>query len=167
MEEYSQDTRPQRETPSVAAKALKLLSFPIAAISGFWVAKQRIYKDAYENARDTGFLKGLAGKTGERTQKMQEIAREALERIENGETVEVLKKTRPLNKEINEKIAKRMQSLGLGNIRQQWDFTRPDQKHAAAIEFITVAGISIGALLAVAHFMESRAAQDIPEGYAR
>ncbi len=131
------------------AKAIKVIAMPIAAASGYWVAARRIYVNAYDNAKEHGLFRDLIN--GERKQGMERIGAKAVAAAKAKTEYEILEESIPFHKVHTDKVLERFKDVGLGSTRKRWGFLRTDQKQAAIIEFMTVAGIAIGALLTVAN----------------
>ena len=137
------------ESDGFVSKAIKALTFPIAAVSGYWVAARRIYVNAYDNAKEHGLLKDLVN--GKRKEGLEAIGREALAAVAANKQYNILEKSVPFHNAHNEKVLEHFKKIGLGTTGKRWQFLRGDQKQAAMIEFMTVAGIAVGALLTVAN----------------
>ena len=137
------------EKDGFLSKAIKVLTLPVAAISGYWVAARRVYVNAYDNAKDHGIFKDLVN--GERKRGLDEIGKEALDAVAAHKEYDILAKSVPFHETHNAKVLERFKAVGLGTTAKRWKFLRVDQKQAAMIEFMTVAGIAVGALLTLAN----------------
>ncbi len=145
------DNNGNSEGNGFLSKAIKILSLPIAAVSGYWVASRSIFNHTYANVKDHDILSDLTGKDTERHKKMTQIGKEAREAANSKTMYEITEKSVPLHADHYEKVLERFKYAGLGTTRKRWKFLRPDQKDAVLIEFMTVAGIAVGALLTLAN----------------
>lgn len=183
-----QSTQPRivelSQNDSWLRKTLKVVMFPVAGISGYWVAAQSVYNSAYNNAKDHGLFNTpskekveeyrrtdkrpsvndkqpegvdrLVGERGQRLNRLAGNARNIVESIVMGEPADIITGASQINKEVDAKVAERMKAAGLGSTRKRWKYLRNDQKHAAAAEFMTIAGIAAAGIGAVLSLTENR-----------
>jgi hypothetical protein len=144
------ETEPKRTSAETGflSKALKVLAFPVAAVSGYWFAQTSIRNSAYDNAKFTGAVKGVSEPHRDALQKIGEKANAI---IEKGKTFDLPKEVRPLFEEHAPLVTKRLEDLNLGTLRKQWGFTSKYQKQQAIMNGLTAAGIAIGAVLSIAN----------------
>lgn len=140
----------QKSTDEVGwgSKALKLLGFPIAAISGYWSGSVSIRNSAYDNAKEHGLFDDFHSSSHD---SMKNIGAKARQAISEGKPFDILTESVPLHTMRDAQIAERLEKVGLGNFEKQWKFTSRYQKQNALLNGLTVAGIAIGAIFSMAH----------------
>ena len=185
MDRFDSHHQEPEQRDSLLRKVLKILMFPIAGLSGYWVAAQSVYNSAYDNAKDVGLfntpskdtveewrrtgkrphfadkdLKGvdqLVGPNGQRKRRLFGNARSTVEAIVMGEAADIKPGAIEINEEIDAKVAKRMKEAKLGNTWERWKYLRNDQKHMAVIEGLTILGVSTAGLGAVLSYFDNKA----------
>lgn len=138
----------ESDTPGMLTRILKVAAYPIAVISGYWVTKVTVHNYAYDNAK---FMKGVKSISEPHRSALQAIGEEADAVIKNGGTYDLPAKVSPLFEKHTPAVAERLEKLGLGTLRKQWNFTSTYQQHQAVINGLTAAGIAIGSLLMIAN----------------
>jgi hypothetical protein len=145
---------------SLLSKALKVVSLPVAAISGYIVTSINIRHSAYENAKDHGMFKDLSGSYKDakgnevitpRQEAMHALGEKVMAAEKIGQRVDVLAESIPLHANYGKSFTKRMETAKLGSFVKQWRFTSPFQQQNALINGLTVAGVAIGAILSIAN----------------
>jgi hypothetical protein len=162
-------TTDKSNEPSLLSKALKIIAFPIAAVSGWLVGKIHVQNAAYDNARFMNAFfdikddvkekktievvaQEVVEKEGYHTQ-LKKLVKTAVEEkvIAKPGTIDIYELTQDLRTENKALVTERMEKIGLGTLRKQWKFNMHYQRRDAIINSLTVAGIAIGAILSIAN----------------
>jgi hypothetical protein len=138
------------DEPGLLSKALKALSVPIGAVSGYIVTRINIRHSAYENAKNHNMFKDITGSGTKREQAMHVIGEAVIGAEKTGKQFEVLAQSIPLHADYQKAFTKRMETAKLGTFLKQWKFTSSFQQQNAVINGLTVAGVAIGAIYAIA-----------------
>jgi hypothetical protein len=150
-------TTPPSEKPGIVSKTLRVIAYPVSAFAGYWVAKQRIRDSAYENAKfhNAFGAKGEMVRRGEEGvqkfhEKLKEIGTEAQKAIRDGTPFDIVEKVGHHHAAHKQDVEAGLKAVGLGPLYKRWKFNTPHQKNMAILDGVTIAGISIGALLTMA-----------------
>jgi hypothetical protein len=146
MVEKNNAPEPVKHGP--VAKALGILAYPISAFTGFWVTRQSARSSVYDNAMFHDLTADLRNPLVEEAKAK---GREAAATIKAGGKVDFYEMTKEMHQNFSKDIETRMEGATLGKLHKKWKFMMPHQKHKALIHGFTAAGISIGALLAMAN----------------
>lgn len=145
---------PQNEqSGGIASRLLRVLAYPIAAISGYWAADVSAHNSAYNTAKSLGaFDDILAVSTPRSRLEIQELITDKIA------TKEFWSKALASKSEYQIKADERMYKMGLRGFRSKWDYMAKANRQDAILVGMTVAGIAIGALLTMA---ESKAINNL------
>ncbi len=177
-----------QKEPGFVSKALKVLMFPVAGISGFWATKLSMYNSAYTNASQQKLMRvpetkelldmgaervgdgmvELSGETGARTRGMKAVYEKMKNALLGGKQYEVTEESLPHHAKIDKIAEAHMENIGLGTMGKQWKFMRRDQKQQAIRGGLAVAGIATAGLGAVVNWLENKTlAQRVDEHAAK
>ncbi|MFO0388731.1 MAG: hypothetical protein ACK502_03300 [Alphaproteobacteria bacterium] len=150
------------EPDSLLGKALKIVAYPAAAFTGWWVTRNQIRHYTFEKLSKTG---GLTDIRQEFDTKIKNLTSEGVERIQQGNTEYSLRKvTKPVEQEYTAAIRERMRQLRVHTIERQSEYIYKPQFHKALIEGFTAASIMLGGLLILANSRSlSRAFGDVED----
>jgi hypothetical protein len=145
MEESN--TLPKKEAPTpFISKVLKWAGYPLAAISGYLVARNSVREDAYDTAKRFGVFDDILkeykpiNETNVKARLAGEITQE-----------EFLARSAMTKTGYSKAASERLEHMGIGEFPEMWNYIRRGSKQRAVIEGMTVAGIAIGAWLTIAN----------------
>jgi hypothetical protein len=162
--------------PGILSIALKWLSIPVTVFAGYFFGATHVHNAAYDRARRHNLIGPTpAQKLDEKNQPIfkdngepvlvkekptiilgkvdavnQGFKDAAAELVDKG-SVDLNKTIPTLDKAANAEIKESMKKIGLGNIFKQWDNIHASDKQEALMRAFTAAGITIGALFAIAN----------------
>lgn len=134
----------EEEVENIFSKMLKLVAYPVSAFSGYVFSKQIIRNATYDNLKYTGAFEDIREPHYKRLN-------DVTKRFMNKEPVDVIGETGQLHEAFKSRLSERIEEMGLGTLKKQWEFIHTTQKQNAMLTGFTAAGISIGALLTMAN----------------
>jgi hypothetical protein len=138
-----------KEEPGALSKALKFIAYPVAAFTGFLSARTTIRSHAYDNVLRHEATKDIHDDV---FVKMKEKGHWASDHIKAGKgSVDFIEETKAMHKTYEHAYETRMGELKLGSLWRRWKFNQPHQQQQVIINGLTVAGITLGAVLTMAH----------------
>jgi hypothetical protein len=143
------DIKPTHEKPddsSFLSKLLRFVAFPVAGVSGYYASLTEVRNKAHQVARQTGVLDDI-----DPLWEAQRKANAKL-RVEGAITeTEHLLRDRVNRAGHRAALDARMEYMGLGGFLPKLNYISRSSKQRALIDGMTVAGISLGALLTIAN----------------
>jgi hypothetical protein len=143
---------PAKESNAMV-RAIKWATVPMSAVVAYLFAKPEIHDFAYDRLKKYGYLNDIRDEFKPR---LDAANRPLVERIHNGETINIAKEEeiRQLTKEYAEAIEKRMTKTGLGNTIQKWGYLHKSNKLKVITNAATTGGIALGVMLGIANSEE-------------
>lgn len=136
------------DNPGLINRAIKVLAYPFSAVIGYWVTRSHIRNSTYDNLKEHG---GFSDILPSHDEGLRKSIGGAVERVNRGEIVEIVKETAPLQHEYTAAIRNRFRQMGVGDLSKQWGFIHKTQKHQAMLDGLTATGITLGSLLVIAN----------------
>ena len=144
--ELKSESQSSQEQSSLVGKAVKILSYPLAALSGFWAAKVSVHNSAYNTAKSLGAFDDILESA---TPKSKMDIKEGVQGIID--TAECYRRS-IVNKLSYQKLAdERMEKIGLDSFAKKWNYMAKANKQDAVLIGMTVFGVAIGALLTMSN----------------
>lgn len=152
----TETTVEKREKMPWVNRIISIAAYPIAGISGIWVAANELHNAAYQKA------KGLDGNPhfGEIQKLYDGKYVDIAKKFEDGllNTQQRLTAEWAVKKEYSKAVGGKMKALGFGDgwgrmedLPNKWHSVNRGTKQSAIISGLTVAGVAIGALLTIAN----------------
>jgi len=126
-------------------KVLKVVAFPIAAVSGWWTTLNSARGDAYRMGTEDGSIKDIVDAYHENKKPYIKARIEGKLPLE-----EFLKIEDKLRAQYRLDTDARMAHMGHGTLTGQMKYLRRSLRQKAALEGMTAAGVTLGVLLTVA-----------------
>jgi len=142
------------------AKALNVAAYPISGLLGLWTTANDVHYAAYVKLKTQKRADGKSIAFGDLEEKYGAQYAENGAKLVAGsiDAGEFLSKDLAIKELHSPQVGARMAAAGLGNewlglkkLPQKWQFIGRDGKQRAVISGLTIAGISIGALLTIAN----------------
>jgi len=146
------------DNPHIFNKILKVVAYPVAAISGLWVAGREVHNGVYQKASS---VEGNPIFGDIRSQFKPQYTKNAEEAVSGAISKEVfLANEFAIKTEHSRAIGERLEKIGFSNRNQgfgfknfaaKWKYVNNGTKQSAIIQGLTVSGIAIGAMLTIAN----------------
>lgn len=126
------------------SRLIKWLTYPIAAVSGFWAANVSVHNNAYNTAKTLGAFDDILDVATPKS--ISDLHQGVVGKISTAECY-----ARSIENKLNyQKLAdERMAKIGLDSFRSKWNYMAKANKQDAVLIGMTVFGIAIGALFAI------------------
>jgi hypothetical protein len=134
-------------SPGLISKVLKIAAAPFAAAAGYWFGATRVRDSTYSRLKRRG-LRVYSQHEPELTKVFEDA--KALHAA-GDKTIDLAEKVAPLDKLVVADMDAQMREFGLGTFRKRWNFIHKSQKQHALMEAFTAAGITLGAMFAIAN----------------
>jgi len=138
-------TPENREEDGIVSKILRVIAFPVAAMTGFFAARTSVHNSAYNQAKMLGaFDDILSEATPKSRADIQELVNHTID------TAEYLKRSAKIKSAYQAVGDVRMKELGLSNFVRKWKYMAKADQQVVTRAGLAAAGVTLGALLSIA-----------------
>jgi len=136
----------KEDNPHFINRMIKIVAYPISLAAGFLVTNTSVRDSAYQKAKKRGGFDDIEIKFGGKDR--QDLVLKNSQLITQEEWLE-----RAIKNKLSHSAAvqEKMEELGINRFASKWKYINRGNKQKAIIDGLTVAGISIGAILTIAN----------------